>query len=74
MNKWNRLLATLDQVYGFEDKQESTFRKVAQHYDERTNEHVVIIEYRIRRGDGFVRKKKSGGNLIRQINAQVRRR
>ncbi|MCI0560662.1 MAG: hypothetical protein MN733_19425 [Nitrososphaera sp.] len=58
MNKWNRLLAVLDEVYGFEDKKTSTFRKVSQYYDERVNEHVVLIEYRIRRGNGVVQKQK----------------
>ena len=51
MNKWNKLLAILDQVFGFDDKKKSTFRKVGQHFDERTNEYVFIIEYRVRRGD-----------------------
>ena len=56
MNKWNRLLAMLDQVFGFDDKKKSTFRKVGQHFDERTNEYVFIIEYRVRRGDKSDRK------------------
>lgn len=51
MNKWNRLLAMLDHVFGFDDKTKSTFRKVGQHFDERTNEYVFIVEYRVRRGD-----------------------
>ena len=51
MNKWNKLLAMLDQTFGFDDKKKSAFRKVGQHFDERTNEYVFIIEYRVRRGD-----------------------
>jgi len=55
MNKWNRLLAALDHVYGFNDKKKSTIRKVSQIFDERTNEHVIMLEYRVRRGgDGVV--------------------
>ena len=49
MNKWNRLLATLDHVYGYKDKKKSTIRKVSQTFDERTNEHVIMLEYRVRR-------------------------
>ena len=50
MNKWNRLLAALDHVYGYNDKKKSTIRKVSQTFDERTNEHVIMLEYRVRRG------------------------
>ncbi len=55
MNAMTRLLADLDQVFGFKDKKKSTYRKVSQVFDERTNEHVIMIEYRVRRGgDGVV--------------------
>jgi hypothetical protein len=81
MNKWNRLLATLDQVFGFKDRKKSTFRKVSQTFDERTNEHVVVIEYRVRRGgDGVVTKSPrrrpppSKLKLLSQLVAQARGR
>jgi hypothetical protein len=48
MNKWNQLLATLDQVFGMKNKERSTFKKLSQNFDERTNEHVIVIEYRVR--------------------------
>ena len=48
MNKWNRLLATLDQVFGMKNKERSTFKKLSQDFDEKTNEHVIVIEYRVR--------------------------
>ena len=48
MNKWNRLLAMLDQVFGFENKIRSNFRKVSHDFDDRTNEHVILVEYRVR--------------------------
>ena len=48
MNKWNRLLATLDQVFGMNNKERSTFKKLSQDFDEKTNEHVILIEYRVR--------------------------
>jgi hypothetical protein len=48
MNKWNRLLASLDRVFGMNNKERSTFKKLSQNFDERTNEHVIVIEYRVR--------------------------
>ena len=48
MNKWNQLLACLDQVFGMKNKENSRFKKVSQNFDESTNEHVVMIEYRVR--------------------------
>ena len=82
MNKWNRLLATPDQVFGFKDQKISTFRKVSQTFDERTNEHVFVIEYRVRRGgDGVVTKNpkqkqisklKLLSRLVAQAQAQRR--
>lgn len=48
MNKWNRLLACLDQVFGMNNKERSTFKKISQDFDEKTNEHVIVIEYRVR--------------------------
>ncbi len=68
MNKWNRLLDSLDVMFGFTDKKKSTFRKVGQTFDERTNEYVIQIEYRVRRGnDGVVPKRKSS-----TINMHIR--
>ncbi len=73
MNKWNKLLAAFDRVYGFGDQKKSSFRKVSQSYDERTNELVVLIEYRVRRG---TRRDKLAGrilnrdkNLLHHVNA-----
>jgi hypothetical protein len=73
MNKWNALLAAFDRVYGFGDQKKSAFRKVSQSYDERTNELVVLIEYRVRRG---TRRDKLAGrilnrdkNLLQHVNA-----
>ena len=82
MNKWNRLLIALDHTFGFNDKKKSTFRKVSQTFDERTNEHVFVIEYRVRRGgDGVVTKNpkqkqisklKLLSRLVAQAQAQGR--
>jgi len=47
MNKWNQLLAMMDDVFGFQNKTRSKFKKVSQSFDEKTNEHVILIEYRV---------------------------
>ena len=47
MNKSNQLLVLLDRVFGFPNKIKSTFRKHSQSFDQKTNEHVILIEYRI---------------------------
>jgi hypothetical protein len=81
MNKWNRLLATLDHTFGFKDQKKSTIRKLSQTFDERTNEHVIMLEYRVRRGgDGVVtrnpRKKDAVGKLklLSKLAARARER
>jgi len=48
MNKWNQLVVSLDHVFGMNNKERSTFKKLSQDYDERTNELVIVIEYRVR--------------------------
>ena len=47
MNKSTQLLAMLDRVFGLPNKIRSTFRKHSQDFDEKTNEHVILIEYRV---------------------------
>jgi len=77
MNSHTKLLSLLDEVFGPDAKLKSSFRKVRQTYDERTDEHVVLIEYRARE-KGAVKTTPKGwqqpksGNLLRQVNAQAR--
>ena len=74
MNKWNRLLASLDRVFGMSNKERSTFKKLSQDFDEKTNEHVIVIEYRVG-VKGTVKstpRKQSGGQqmaFLRQLMA-----
>ena len=74
MNKWNRLLASLDRVFGMSNKERSTFKKISQDFDEKTNEHVIVIEYRVRM-KGTVKstpRKQSGSQqmaFLRQLVA-----
>ncbi len=58
MNNWTRLLAMLDQVLGFPTKKKSSVRKVSQDFDEKTNEHVYMLEYRSRVGESTARTSK----------------
>ena len=75
MNKSNQLLAILDRVFGFPNKIRSTFRKLSQDFDEKTNEHVILIEYRVR-VKGTMKsapRRKQGPNqmaMIQQLLAQ----
>ncbi len=74
MNKHTRLLAVLNDVFGMENILKSHFRKVGQDFDEKTDEHVFYIEYRVR-GKGELRttpSNQSKKKLLRQINDQVK--
>lgn len=48
MDSWNRLLTLLDQTLGFANKIRSTVKKKWQSFDQRTGEHVFLLEYRIK--------------------------
>jgi hypothetical protein len=48
MDSWNRLLTLLDQTLGFSNKIRSTVKKRWQSFDQRTGEHVFVLEYRIK--------------------------
>ena len=48
MTNWNQLLQILDKTLGFPNKASSTVKKIKEGYDNRRNEHVVLLEYRIR--------------------------
>ena len=74
MNKETKLLAVLNDVFGMENKIKSLFRTVSQDFDERTNEHIFLIEYRFR-GKGLRSSPESKVqklDLIRQINDRVK--
>ena len=76
MNKETKLLGILDNVFGMENKIKSEFRKVGPDFDERTNEHVFYIEYRVRGKGGLgttprLGKRKPKKKLLGQINDRV---
>jgi hypothetical protein len=46
MTMWNKLLTTLDQLFGLPNKVSSKIKKLQQGFDNRTQEHVIWFEYR----------------------------
>jgi len=75
MNKSNQLLVLLDRVFGFPNKIKSSFRKYSQNFDEKTNEHVIFIEYRVSvKGTMKSKPRKNQGPnqmaMIQQLLAQ----
>ena len=74
MNKSNQLLVMLDRVFGFPNKIRSTFRKHSQSFDEKTNEHVLLIEYRVSvKGTMKSKPRRKGSNqmaMIQQLLSQ----
>jgi hypothetical protein len=68
MKMWNKLLAVLDQVYGFPNMASSTLKKLEQGYDNETEEHVIRLEYRIKIGDALPSKRAS--RVLEQKQAQ----
>jgi len=70
MTKWDRLLAQLDQVFGFTDRKKSSVKKLRQGFDEKTNEHVFIIEYRVIKGEHSDPKKRNEDSIQRRVNRE----
>lgn len=57
MNRMNKLMALLDDLYGFKDKVgNSTLHNIGHKYDAKKNVYVTTLEYRTRR---------SGGSIVR---------
>ena len=75
MNKFNKLKTNLDDVFGFDENQKSSFKKIKQYYDQSTNEHVTIIEYRTKRDGevqvdkGALRQQRNEYQMMRQLLA-----
>ena len=49
MNKWNQLKAILNKTFGFKHIKKSSVKKIRQYFDEKSDEHVFLIEYRVMR-------------------------
>jgi hypothetical protein len=52
MNNWNHLVKSLDATLGFPNGVASTVKKVGQFYDAKKNEHVFVLQYRVRVAPG----------------------
>jgi len=65
---WDRLLVQLDKVFGFEDRKRSTVKKRRQASDERTGEHVFILEYRVVKGEHSTPKQRKEASIRRRAN------
>jgi len=70
MTKWDRLLVALDKVFGFENRARSTVKKRRQLFDEKTNEHVFIIEYRVLRGEHSDPRRREEASIQRRVNQE----
>ena len=63
MNDWNRMLVQLDKTIGFPNKIRSSVKKRWQGYDLWKNEHVIMLEYRIKVNPGIHPPAKPPQNL-----------
>jgi len=63
MNNWNTLLVALDKTIGFPNKIRSSVKKRWQGYDLWKNEHVIMLEYRIKVNPGIHPAAKPPQNL-----------
>jgi hypothetical protein len=43
-----QLLHQLDRTFGFKPQKSSSVTKTGQRFDEKANEHVITLEYRVR--------------------------
>lgn len=48
MTTWNEYIAVLDQTIGFGNKVSSSVQTLSSWYDEQKDEHVTLLEYRIK--------------------------
>ena len=63
MNNWNNLLLALDKTIGFPNKIRSSVKKRWQGYDLWKNEHMIMLEYRIKVNPGIHPPAKPPQNL-----------
>jgi hypothetical protein len=48
MNNWTRLLSILDELFAPNGKRKSRISKKLQGFDNKTGEHIIRIEYRVK--------------------------
>ena len=63
MNKWNVLLAALDELYGHEGENKSSFKPVNRYFKQETGELVTVIEYKTKKkGEEIILTKKNSNH------------
>jgi hypothetical protein len=70
MNQWNELLRMLDKVFGLPNRVSSTFKKRTQWFDEQTNEHVFLIEYRTKVANQMVSTRPVVHPTVKKVGAK----
>lgn len=66
MNNWNKLKQILDQLFGHGVNQQSRIVRKVQGFDNKTQEHIIRIEYRVRLLDESDKR-----SLIQNANDQA---
>ena len=69
----NQLLAALDAEFGFPNQTDSTFRKLKQSSDDKTNQHVIWLAYvvTVKPGQKTESAKPQYGALYRELTNQI---
>ena len=67
MNKWNMLLRALDEVFGYEGKNQSSFKAINKYFKQETGETVVVIEYKTKKKGEIVIKKGRGAPIQQSL-------
>jgi|GEM_PF-5629058 len=73
MNKWNRLLASLDRIFGMNNKERSTFRKLSQNFDEKTNWQTHADRFRKSDANNYAKLARSSDTIKRVIDSFEKR-
>jgi hypothetical protein len=47
-NNWNQLLALLDKLFNLGQINNSTVKRRKQWFDQKSGEHVILLEYRVK--------------------------
>jgi hypothetical protein len=69
MTNWNKLLLMLDYTLGFfDDKATSKVTKRGQTYDNKTNEHVIYLEYRVRVRNGAPTQPREADTKVKEMS------
>lgn len=74
MTMWNQLKLVLDKMFGFTNIISSKVAKRAQGYDNKTHEHVIWLEYRVRVADspaGVMTSEQGEMPCLRELLAEL---